>query len=98
MTQQAGNRWRFVIAALVMQLCLGALYGAKNVGANYGIMFTAYGLTGYFVPGYFAGIMDAARESGDLAAGYNQVYLTLAVFAVIGAVLALVVRKPVHGS
>ena len=26
MTQSAGNRWRFVIAALVMQLCLGALY------------------------------------------------------------------------
>ena len=71
-------------------------YGARNVGANYGIMFTAYGLSGYFVPGYFAGIMDAARESGDLAAGYNQVYLTLAVFAVIGAALALVVRKPLH--
>ena len=41
-------------------------------------------------------IIDAARESGDLAAGYNQACLTLAVFAVIGAVLALVVRKPLQ--
>ena len=40
--------------------------------------------------------MDAVRESGDLAAGYNQVYLTLALFAVFGAVLALVLRKPLH--
>jgi OFA family oxalate/formate antiporter-like MFS transporter len=71
-------------------------YGAKNVGANYGIMFTAYGLSGYFVPGYFAGIMDQARASGDLAGGYNQVYFTLAVFAAVGLVLALLVRKPVH--
>ena len=69
-------------------------FGAKNIGANYGIMFTAYGLAGYFVPGYFASVMDQARTAGDLAAGYNQVYLTLAGFAALGAVLALIVRKP----
>ncbi len=69
-------------------------FGSKNVGANYGLMFTAYGLSGYFVPGYFAGTMDQARAAGDLAGGYNQVYVTLAVFAAIGLVLALLVRKP----
>ena len=73
-------------------------FGSKNIGANYGLMFTAYGLSGYFVPGYFAGVMEEARAAGDLAGGYNQVYLTLAVFAVIGAVLALIVRKPSHAS
>ena len=71
-------------------------FGAKNVGANYGIMFTAYGLSGYFVPGYFASVMDQAREAGNIATGYNQVYLTLAGFAAIGAVLTLIVRKPSH--
>ena len=69
-------------------------FGAKNVGANYGIMFTAYGLSGYFVPGYFAGVMDQARAAGDAAGGYSQVYVTLAVFAAIGMLLALIVRKP----
>ena len=73
-------------------------FGAKNVGANYGIVFTAYGLSGYFVPGYFASVMDQARQAGDLAAGYNQVYLTLAGFAALGAVLALIVRKPSHAA
>ncbi len=73
-------------------------FGAKNVGANYGIMFTAYGLSGYFVPGYFAGIMDQARTAGDVAGGYNQVYVTLAVFAVIGMLLAFIVRKPTQAT
>ena len=45
-------------------------------------------------PGYFAGVMDKARAAGDLAAGYNEVYVTLTVFAVVGAMLALMVRKP----
>lgn len=69
-------------------------FGAKHIGANYGIMFSAYGLCGFFVPQYFASIMDAARSAGDLAAGYNRVYFTLAVFAVAGAVFALVVKRP----
>lgn len=69
-------------------------FGPKNVGANYGLMFSAYGLSGYFVPGYFAGIMEQARSAGDLASGYNEVYITLAVGAAIGLVLALLVRKP----
>ncbi len=69
-------------------------FGTKNVGANYGIMFSAYGLCGFIVPSYFASIMDQARAAGDLAAGYNQVYFTLAVFALAGALLALLVKKP----
>jgi OFA family oxalate/formate antiporter-like MFS transporter len=36
-------------------------YGPKNVGANYGIMFTAWGVCGFIVPKYFAGIMDMAK-------------------------------------
>jgi len=71
-------------------------YGAKNVGANYGLMFTAWGLCGFIVPGYFARIMTAAKESGNLVAGYNQVYLTLAIFAVVGGVLTFLVKRPMH--
>ena len=71
-------------------------FGARNIGANYGIMFTAWGVCGFTVPKYFAGIMKAAKASGDLAGGYSKVYLTLAMMAIIGAVLALVVKRPMQ--
>lgn len=44
-------------------------YGARNVGGNCGIVFTAWGVCGFTVPKYFAGIMMAAKEVGNLAAG-----------------------------
>jgi len=69
-------------------------FGPKNLGANYGMVFSAYGLSGFFVPGYFASIMEAARQSGALAEGYNTVYHTLAVMAGVGFLLALLVRRP----
>ena len=69
-------------------------FGSRHVGANYGIMFSAYGLCGFIVPRYFAAIMDEARTAGDLAEGYNKVYFTLAVFAVVGAVAALLIKAP----
>ena len=71
-------------------------FGPKHVGANYGLLFSAWGLCGFLVPGYFAGIMDHARVSGDLAAGYAEVYWKLAALAIIGAAAAAVVRPPVR--
>jgi len=69
-------------------------YGPKNVGANYGLVFTAFGVCGFFVPRYFAEIVDAAKKAGNIAAGYNQVYLILAGMAAAGALLALTLRAP----
>jgi OFA family oxalate/formate antiporter-like MFS transporter len=69
-------------------------YGAKNVGANYGIVFTAWGVCGFTVPGYFAKIVGAAKEAGNVAAGYNQVYYTLAGMCVLGIILVVILRKP----
>ncbi len=71
-------------------------YGAKNVGANYGIVFTAWGICGFIVPGYFAKIVQAAKDAGNVAAGYNQTYFTLAGMCVLGIVLVLILRKPEH--
>ena len=70
-------------------------YGAKNVGANYGIVFTAWGVCGFVVPGYFAGVVAAAKAAGNAAAGYNTTYFTLAGFCVVGIVLTLILKKPV---
>jgi len=67
-------------------------YGPKHVGANYGLLFTAWGLCGFLVPGYFARIMDRAKAAGDLAGGYNQVYLTLAGLACVGGIVAAALK------
>jgi OFA family oxalate/formate antiporter-like MFS transporter len=69
-------------------------YGAKQVGANYGLLFTAWGICGFVVPGYFAGIMDKAKAAGDLAAGYQEVYSALGMLALAGAVVAATLRPP----
>ena len=71
-------------------------YGPKNVGANYGIVFTAWGVCGFVVPGYFASIVAAAKAAGNAAAGYNQTYFTLAGFCVVGIILVLILKKPSH--
>lgn len=74
-------------------------YGAKNVGANYGLVFSAWGVCGFVVPGYFAGIMDTARKAGDLAGGYREMYSTLAGLALAGALVAALMRPPsIHSS
>jgi OFA family oxalate/formate antiporter-like MFS transporter len=69
-------------------------YGPKNVGANYGLLFSAWGVCGFLVPGYFAGVMDRARVAGDLAAGYNEVYWKLAALAIVGAAVTAFLRPP----
>lgn len=73
-------------------------YGAKNIGANYGIVFTAWGICGFTVPAYFAGIVQAAKNAGNIAAGYNQVYYTLAGMCIVGIVLTGILRKPEQAS
>ena len=103
--RNATGFWPVLVGLCVVGFCYGGYlammpsftadyYGAKNIGANYGIMFTAWGICGFTVPKYFAGIMKGAKEAGNIAAGYNQVYFTLAVMSVIGIVLALAVRAP----
>lgn len=68
--------------------------GPKHVGANYGLLFTAWGICGFVVPGYFAAIMDRAKAAGDVAAGYEQVYWTLAGLALAGAAIVPFLHPP----
>jgi OFA family oxalate/formate antiporter-like MFS transporter len=71
-------------------------YGPKHVGANYGLVFSAWGICGFVVPGHFAALMDRARLANDLAGGYREVYWKLAILAIIGATVAAVMRPPQH--
>jgi OFA family oxalate/formate antiporter-like MFS transporter len=69
-------------------------FGPKNVGANYGLVFSAWGICGFVVPGYFARIMDHAKSVGNIAAGLQEVYLTLALLALLCAGVAASLRAP----
>jgi OFA family oxalate/formate antiporter-like MFS transporter len=69
-------------------------FGPKYVGGNYGLLFSAWGLCGFVVPGYFEAILDRAREAGNLPGGYQEVYLKLAVIAAAVAVMTTVLRPP----
>ena len=78
------NFWQVLVGLCVVGFAYGGYlammpsftadyFGAKNIGANYGIISTAWGVCGFKVPKYFAGIMVKAKAAGDLAGGYNQV-------------------------
>jgi len=98
------------LAQLLVGLCVGVFafggylalmpsltadyYGPKNMGANYGLVFTAFGISGFLVPKYFAHLVDRAKAAGNIAAGYNQVYLILAGMAVVCALVSLALRPP----
>ena len=69
-------------------------FGPTHVGANYGLLFTAWGLCGFIVPGYFAGIMDRAKAAGNVTSGWNEVYWTLAGLSLLGAIIVTVLRPP----
>lgn len=72
-------------------------FGSANVGANYGILFTAWGLSGYLAPGYFERLLDHARDAGALAAGYSEVYLILAMISILAVGLVALLR-PVNSA
>jgi OFA family oxalate/formate antiporter-like MFS transporter len=79
--------------ALMPALCAD-FFGQGHIGGNYGLIFLAWGVCGFLVPGYFERLLDHAREAGNLAAGYREVYLTLAILAGIVAVLVALLRPP----
>jgi hypothetical protein len=69
-------------------------FGQKNIGANYGLLFTAWGAAGFIVPGYLSAIIETSRQAGSLAQGYDQVFYRLAAIAALAAGLALLARRP----
>lgn len=87
----------FVAVLMVIGLCFGGVmgifpsitadvFGAKNLGMNYGIIFTAWGAAGYVGPrmaGHFKQI-----NQGD----YTQAFLIAAGLSVIGIILTYFVQ------
>ena len=81
-------------ALAVMPSITAAYYGPRHIGANYGLLFTAWGAAGFVVPRYCASIIQDAKAAGQLAAGYDRVFYTLAALAAMGVVVAMFVRRP----
>jgi len=82
----------------VMPSLVADFYGDSSVGGNYGLVFSAWGICGFLVPGYFEGMLDRARAAGNLASGYNEAYWTMAALAVTAALIAALLRPPRVGK
>jgi OFA family oxalate/formate antiporter-like MFS transporter len=78
----------------VMPSLVADYYGDSSIGGNYGLVFSAWGVCGFLVPGYFETLLDHARAAGNLAAGYQETYWTLAAFGIGAGLIALVLRPP----
>lgn len=62
-------------------------YGTKNLGVNYGLVFTAWG-----VGGVFGG--QVAGKIVDVTGSYNGAYLVAATLCILAALLTFVTKPP----
>ncbi|MGC8937264.1 MAG: MFS transporter, partial [Candidatus Methanomethylicaceae archaeon] len=62
-------------------------YGAKNLGANYALVFTAWGAGGIIGP-LMGGIIR------DITGIYGLAYILSSVLSAIGVILALILKAP----
>lgn len=65
----------------------GQFFGQKNLGANYGVIYQAYGIAALVGP----------IIKGN-ASGFNQTFLIAAGFAVVGIVISLLVKAPLQNT
>ena len=76
----------------VMPALTAEYFGSAHIGANYGLMFTAWGLAGFTVPRWTAAALEQHRAAGDPQGGYQQFFLTLAALAISAALVSLLLR------
>ena len=65
----------------------GDYWGTKNLGLNYGILFTAYGIGGIFGP-------ILAGRIADSTGNYSMAYTIAAGLMVVAAVLTFFTKAP----
>ncbi len=91
-----------IMGAAIAGLCYGAgfsvfpattadYFGVKNYGANYGIVFTAWGVGGVIGPMMAARIVDSTNS-------FNTSYFIAFVLLAIAAVITLLFRNPAKNS
>jgi nitrate/nitrite transporter NarK len=93
------NTGAFVIGALIIGFDYGAClslfpsitsdyYGLKNFGFNYGVVFTAWGVGGFIMPTYIAGVINVATGFYDLS------FYVAAILCVAAAAITFLVKPP----
>ena len=98
--------WALFASMAVIGLCFGSnfslfpsatadFFGTKNLGVNYGFMFTAYGFGGILGPQVMAYLLDSASAAtGTLAvADYTMPFMLVGGMVGIAAVLSLFTKK-----
>jgi MFS family permease len=78
----------------VMPTMVSYFFGAKNVGPNYGLYFSAYGVGGVVLPMLMSSVLGANPTYGNYVQGF---YIT-AGFTVVGLVLTLIMKPPGIGQ
>lgn len=92
----------FVVGSAVVGFSYGAclslfpsatadFWGTKNLGLNYGIMFTAWGVGGVFGP-----IM--AGKIADITGSYSLAYIVSSVLMIIAALMTLFTKAPARSE
>jgi OFA family oxalate/formate antiporter-like MFS transporter len=88
----------FVIGSAIIGICYGSClslfpsacgdyWGMKNLGMNYGILFTAYGIGGIFGP-------ILAGRIADSTGSYSMAYTIAAALMILAAVLTFFTKAP----
>lgn len=99
------NFWMVLAGICVVGFCYGGYlalmpsltaeyFGSQYIGANYGLLFTAWGAAGFTIPRYIAAILEEKKQAGAVASGYDQMFYTLAGLAVAGLVINYFLQKP----
>lgn len=68
-------------------------FGAKKVGSNYGIVFTAWGISGFTNVIYTGNIL---KKAATPIAGFTTAFTVLLVLSIVGAGLTLILKRPMH--
>jgi OFA family oxalate/formate antiporter-like MFS transporter len=66
-------------------------WGTKNLGMNYGILFTAWGVGGVFGP-------ILAGKIADASGNYNAAYITSALLMIFAAILTFFTKVPAKAT
>ena len=75
-------------------LATADMFGAKNLGLNYGWVFTAYGVGGIVGP-IMAGILrDASLRSGSGLQGWLAVFVICGIACLVAAVIGWLLKPP----
>ncbi len=97
-----GPRFVIVLVATLIGFNYGAnlslfpsfakdLWGLKNFGINYGVLFTAWGVGGFFLSRLQAMLFEASKRAGGQGS-YQSSFITAGILLLLGALLTPLIR------